>query len=208
LLAAYDAQLGGSADPNRDLWLAYNEEYCSQAEQASRAQEVMQLRAEARDLRAQLDRALADRDRVLGEMEAARAAGAAGEREADNLRAAVRHLEAELEMAVAKGTQAVRKHAGNCDDPAARLRADLRRLKDELSAERAEFEVERATWAEEKEKVLRYQRQLQLNYVQMFRRTRSLESEVESLTMELELEAKVNKAAALKHELHPHTIEL
>lgn len=63
---------------------------------------------------------------------------------------------------------------------------EVRRLRDELAAERA-------TWAEEKERVLRYQRQLQLNYVQMFRRTRSLEAEVESLTMELELETKANK---------------
>lgn len=51
-----------------------------------------------------------------------------------------------------------------------------------------DFEKERMVWAQEKEKVLRYQRQLQMNYVQMYRRTRALEAEVESLTIELELD--------------------
>ena len=70
----------------------------------------------------------------------------------------------------------------------------VERLREEISEERREFEQERVTWAQEKEKVLRYQRQLQLNYVQMFRRTKSLEAEVESLTLELELETKTGRA--------------
>lgn len=64
------------------------------------------------------------------------------------------------------------------------------RLLQELSSRRKSFEQERITWAQEKEKVLRYQRQLQLNYVQMFRRTRALEAEVESLNLELDLNSK------------------
>lgn len=75
-------------------------------------------------------------------------------------------------------------------DDVKQLNNELHRLKNQLLSERTDFEQERITWAQEKEKVLRYQRQLQLNYVQMFRRTRTLEAEVESLTMELELETK------------------
>ncbi|KDR08635.1 Leucine zipper putative tumor suppressor 2-like protein [Zootermopsis nevadensis] len=74
------------------------------------------------------------------------------------------------------------------------LMKEVDRLREELSEERNEFERERVTWAQEKEKVLRYQRQLQLNYVQMFRRTRTLETEVESLTLELELETKTGRS--------------
>jgi hypothetical protein len=89
------------------------------------------------------------------------------------------------------------------------------RLREEISEERREFEKERVTWAQEKEKVLRYQRQLQLNYVQMFRRTKSLEAEVESLTLELELETKTGRAT-INHTANKqlpaidmgHTIEL
>jgi len=95
------------------------------------------------------------------------------------------------------------------------LSKEVDRLREELLEERNEFEQERVTWAQEKEKVLRYQRQLQLNYVQMFRRTRTLEAEVESLTLELELETKTGRTTTN----HPgkkqlpaidmgHTIEL
>lgn len=75
-------------------------------------------------------------------------------------------------------------------DDAKQYKNELDKLKNQLLSERTDFEQERITWAQEKEKVLRYQRQLQLNYVQMFRRTRTLEAEVESLSMELELENK------------------
>lgn len=222
-----------------------------QALQASRlagrtqlAQEAAALRAENRDLRAELERSegqadglrrtLGDRDADLQRLQRAAEERDAALRDAAELRAVARHLEAELELAVAqaKGNQAVSKHnaishataksqpqtlSKNAaqDSPVAdaqqqlQLRGEVRRLREELAQERA-------TWAEEKEKVLRYQRQLQLNYVQMFRRTRSLEAEVESLTMELELETKSNKhknaftkAKGLPlPELHAQAIEL
>ncbi|XP_056631931.1 leucine zipper putative tumor suppressor 2 homolog isoform X3 [Diorhabda sublineata] len=66
--------------------------------------------------------------------------------------------------------------------------SELEKLREELAAKNKQFENERRTWIQEKEKVLRYQRQLQMNYVQMFRRTRALEAEIESLTVELELD--------------------
>lgn len=84
---------------------------------------------------------------------------------------------------------------------------DVERLQRELEIKRKDFELERLTWAQEKEKVLRYQRQLQLSYVQMFRRTRNLETEIESLNLELEM---CNKDGAKKMpsiEL-AHTVEL
>lgn len=61
-------------------------------------------------------------------------------------------------------------------------------LKKELDRRTRQFESERRTWAQEKEKVLKYQRQLQLNYVQIYRRSRALEAEIENLTVELELD--------------------
>lgn len=61
------------------------------------------------------------------------------------------------------------------------------RLKCELEAKETQFNSERRKWSEEKDKVLRYQKQLQLNYVQMFKRSRTLEAEVDGLRLELEL---------------------
>ncbi|XP_043912423.1 leucine zipper putative tumor suppressor 2 [Protopterus annectens] len=67
-----------------------------------------------------------------------------------------------------------------------RLRAELiyerRRNEDQMES----FEEERRTWHEEKEKVIRYQKQLQHNYIQMYRRNRELEREMRQLSLELE----------------------
>lgn len=88
----------------------------------------------------------------------------------------------------------------NCDEEVGNLKA-------ELELRKKEFEKERLIWAQEKEKVLRYQRQLQMNYVQMYRRTRALEDEVESLTIELELDKTGHKKKLSSSDL-TQTIEL
>lgn len=67
-----------------------------------------------------------------------------------------------------------------------RLRAELmyerRRSEDQLEG----FEEERRVWQEEKDKVIRYQKQLQQNYIQMYRRNRDLERVMRELSLELE----------------------
>ena len=57
---------------------------------------------------------------------------------------------------------------------------------EDVTSLRAEFERERAQWLDEKNKVIRYQKRLQLNYVQMYRKNRALEADVQQLTLELE----------------------
>lgn len=73
------------------------------------------------------------------------------------------------------------------------LRQHVDRLKAELIYERrtgeeqlSRFEEERRVWQEEKEKVIRYQKQLQQNYIQMYRRNRDLERVMRELSLELE----------------------
>ncbi|KAK7139925.1 hypothetical protein R3I94_012526 [Phoxinus phoxinus] len=67
-----------------------------------------------------------------------------------------------------------------------RLRAELmyerRRSEDQLEG----FDEERRVWQEEKDKVIRYQKQLQQNYIQMYRRNRDLERVMRELSLELE----------------------
>lgn len=65
--------------------------------------------------------------------------------------------------------------------------AMVERLKCELESKETQFNNERRKWSEEKDKVLLYQKQLQLNYVQMFKRSRSLEAEVDGLRLELDM---------------------
>ena len=59
-------------------------------------------------------------------------------------------------------------------------------LREQLQAADSLVETERLQWVEEKNKVIRYQKQLQLNYIQMQRKNTALEAEVEQLTLELE----------------------
>ncbi|XP_029312200.1 LOW QUALITY PROTEIN: leucine zipper putative tumor suppressor 2 homolog [Cottoperca gobio] len=73
------------------------------------------------------------------------------------------------------------------------MKVQMDRMRAELAFEcqRAEqqtggFEEERRIWQEEKEKVIRYQKQLQQNYVQMYRRNRDLEQLLQELSHELE----------------------
>ncbi|CAL8298773.1 unnamed protein product [Merluccius merluccius] len=73
------------------------------------------------------------------------------------------------------------------------LRQQVERLKAELMYERrtaeeqlSGFQDERRVWQEEKEKVIRYQKQLQQNYIQMYRRNRDLERAMRELSLELE----------------------
>ncbi|KAK6178199.1 hypothetical protein SNE40_013009 [Patella caerulea] len=66
------------------------------------------------------------------------------------------------------------------------LQNDRLKVKEKLDITQNTFDREREQWLIEKNKVIRYQKQLQLNYVQMFRKNRMLEAEVEQLTLELE----------------------
>ncbi|XP_054454974.1 leucine zipper putative tumor suppressor 2 homolog [Anoplopoma fimbria] len=73
------------------------------------------------------------------------------------------------------------------------MKAQMDRMRAELAFERQRadqqtggFEEERKIWQEEKDKVIRYQKQLQQNYVQMYRRNRELEQMLQELSQELE----------------------
>ena len=66
------------------------------------------------------------------------------------------------------------------------LRVELAKLKVAMEKTCLQFERERAQWLDEKNKVIRYQKHLQLNYVQMYRKNKMLETEVEQLMVELE----------------------
>lgn len=67
-----------------------------------------------------------------------------------------------------------------------RMRAELSFEHQRAEQQMSGFEEERRIWQEEKDKVIRYQKQLQQNYVQMYRRNRELEQLLQELSQELE----------------------
>lgn len=67
-----------------------------------------------------------------------------------------------------------------------RMRAELSFEQQQAEQQTAGFEEERRIWQEEKDKVIRYQKQLQQNYIQMYRRNRELQQLLQELSQELE----------------------
>uniref|UniRef100_K7GJY3 NEDD4 binding protein 3 n=1 Tax=Pelodiscus sinensis TaxID=13735 RepID=K7GJY3_PELSI len=61
------------------------------------------------------------------------------------------------------------------------LWAELLRARRQGQLQAVNFELERKTWQEEKEKVLRYQREIQAGYMEMYHRSQALERELRQL---------------------------
>lgn len=74
-----------------------------------------------------------------------------------------------------------------------RLRRQLR--EEESAQERlvSSFEQERQTWNKEKDRVIKYQKQLQINYLQMHKKNRDLERVLKEQTAELESRTELGK---------------
>ncbi|KAM6182750.1 leucine zipper putative tumor suppressor 2 isoform 1-T2 [Erethizon dorsatum] len=86
----------------------------------------------------------------------------------------------------AKVQRAVAGAGGSLRAQVERLRTELQRERRRGEEQRDSFEGERLAWQVEKEQVIRYQKQLQHNYIQMYRRNRQLEQELQQLSLELE----------------------
>ncbi|XP_037133597.1 leucine zipper putative tumor suppressor 2 homolog isoform X1 [Syngnathus acus] len=160
----------------------------AQVELAGRVSEAGSLRGQLRDARAELSNAQA----LLQEAGVTARARAA---ELDVCENELQRRKSEAEL--------LREKSARLEDELARLREPdgerdalrelVERIRGELALERQRaerqvggFEEERRTWQEEKDKVLRYQQQLQENYVTMYRRNRQLELLLRDLSQELE----------------------
>ncbi|XP_023062215.1 leucine zipper putative tumor suppressor 2 isoform X2 [Piliocolobus tephrosceles] len=184
----------------------------SQAELVQKGSELVALRVALREARATLR---VSEGRARGLQEAARARELELEacsqelqrhrQEAERLREKAGQLDAEAaglrEPAVppatadpfllaesdeAKVQRAAAGVGGSLRAQVERLRVELQRERRRGEEQRDSFEGERLAWQAEKEQVIRYQKQLQHNYIQMYRRNRQLEQELQQLSLELE----------------------
>lgn len=72
--------------------------------------------------------------------------------------------------------------AGGCGaSTEERLRAELLLERRQSEAQAMAFEEERQTWQTEKDKVIRYQKELQASYLEMYRRSEVMERELHQL---------------------------
>ncbi|XP_077205648.1 leucine zipper putative tumor suppressor 2 isoform X2 [Paroedura picta] len=180
----------------------------SQAEVVQRGNELVLLRAQLREARAELQ---ANEEQVLGLQEVARTKAlelevcanelARRRSEAELLREKLGRLEHELGGLRSAGGDLC-PLLSECDEAKAQrqaadtlhgLRGQAERLRAELLGERRRgeeqreaFLAERVTWQSEKDRVIRYQKQLQHNYIQMYQHNREMERQLRHLSLELE----------------------
>lgn len=154
-------------------------------------QELVELRIQVKDLRMELER----RDSEMRELAMAKKSL---QNEVVNLKNIVdganedyslRELASQKEIIISRD-QEIEKLQNELQG----LQAKAKAFKDEADRYRESFETEKAHWLDEKEKVIRYQKQLQLNYVQMYKKNKTLEGEIEQLNKTIADQKKKSKS--------------
>lgn len=153
--------------------------------------EISLLKQQLREAQAELAQKLAEIFNLKTQLRGSRAQAQAQDAELARLREAVQSLQEQAPREEAPGScetddcksRGLLGEAGGSEagDGAEQLRAELlqERLRGQEQALR--FEQERRTWQEEKERVLRYQREIQGGYMDMYRRNQALEQELQAL---------------------------
>ncbi|XP_006873505.1 PREDICTED: NEDD4-binding protein 3 [Chrysochloris asiatica] len=155
--------------------------------------EISLLKQQLREAQAELAQKLAEIFSLKTQLRGSRVQAQAQDAELARLREAVRNLQeqAQTPQVEAPGScetddcksRGLLGEAGSSEarDGAEQLWAELlqERLRGQEQALR--FEQERRTWQEEKDRVLRYQREIQGGYIDMYRRNQALEQELRAL---------------------------
>ncbi|XP_005071897.1 NEDD4-binding protein 3 isoform X2 [Mesocricetus auratus] len=153
--------------------------------------EISLLKQQLREAQAELAQKLAEIFSLKTQLRGSRAQAQAQDAELARLRETVRSLQEQAPREAAPGScetddcksRGLLGEAGGSEarEGAEQLRAELlqERLRGQEQALR--FEQERQTWQEEKERVLRYQREIQGGYMDMYRRNQALEEELRVL---------------------------
>uniref|UniRef100_A0A8C1F5G4 Leucine zipper, putative tumor suppressor 2b n=1 Tax=Cyprinus carpio carpio TaxID=630221 RepID=A0A8C1F5G4_CYPCA len=160
-----------------------------QADLAQRVGELVTLRGQLREVRAelqtcqsQLQEAHTASHTPTLELEVCENELQRRKSENELLREKISHLEEESSHLRTDDSEELKAHKQQID----RLKAELAYERQRASNQASAFESERKSWEEEKDKVIRYQTQLQQNYVQMYKRNRDLERSLRQLSLELE----------------------
>lgn len=165
---------------------------CPYPQVCQKTAEISLLKQQLREAQAELAQKLAEIFSLKTQLRGSRAQAQAQDAELARLREAVRSLKEQAPREEAPGicetddckSRGLLGEAGGSEaseGATEQLRAELlqERLRGQEQALR--FEQERQTWQEEKERVLRYQREIQGGYMDMYRRNQALEQELRVL---------------------------
>uniref|UniRef100_A0A671Q638 Leucine zipper putative tumor suppressor 1-like n=1 Tax=Sinocyclocheilus anshuiensis TaxID=1608454 RepID=A0A671Q638_9TELE len=163
----------------------------SQADVGNKLSEIVSLKASLKESRCkmeELEKKIKEYEEALHQRSAEVEVSNEFQRkknEADLLREKVNLLEMDIknmkqDLAMAKEDKTLNHNGGT------RLRGELKEEKQKKHKMMYSFQQERQTWNKEKDKVIRYQKQLQYNYLQMYRKNKDLEKILRELTAEMD----------------------
>ncbi|XP_056430659.1 NEDD4-binding protein 3 [Hyla sarda] len=161
----------------------------SKWEISQKAGEISLLKQQLRDCQAEITQKMGEVFLMKTQLRDAKHLAKEKERESTDLKARLQALEASKE----KSPTSTQGNIFSVDDPKwaqkeASEASELERVKAELMLERRQneaqllnFEKERKIWKDEKEKVLRYQKEIQAGYLEMYHRNLALERQLQEV---------------------------
>ncbi|KAJ8246557.1 hypothetical protein GJAV_G00252740 [Gymnothorax javanicus] len=144
----------------------------TQWEVCQKSGEISLLKQQVRDAQAEVAQKLSEIFHLKTQVREARAEGRAKDAQIQLLQLASQRE---------SGTETRGSGTGLVGGAEERLRAELLLERRQSEAQASAFEVERRTWQAEKDKVIRYQKELQASYLDMYQRNQALERELEQL---------------------------
>ncbi|XP_068133128.1 NEDD4-binding protein 3 [Hyperolius riggenbachi] len=153
----------------------------SKWEISQKAGEISLLKQHLRDSQGEVTQKMGEVFLMKTQLREAKALAREKEREAASLKACLHALEDAKDkpsLAPSLETHGHPKENHEALD-IERLRAELMLERRQNEAQMLNFENERKTWKEEKEKVLRYQKEIQASYLEMYHRNQALERQIQ-----------------------------
>ncbi|KAG8578532.1 hypothetical protein GDO81_010521 [Engystomops pustulosus] len=154
---------------------------------SQKAGEISLLKQQLRDCQAEITQKMGEIFLMKTQLREAKTLAREKEKESTDLKARLQALEVAKEKSPT-GTQGNISGADDskwCQKESSEA-SDLERVKAELMLERRQneaqmlnFEIERKIWKEEKDKVLRYQKEIQASYLEMYHRNLALERQLQ-----------------------------
>uniref|UniRef100_A0A8D0DJM5 NEDD4 binding protein 3 n=1 Tax=Salvator merianae TaxID=96440 RepID=A0A8D0DJM5_SALMN len=147
----------------------------AQEEMAQKLSEIFSLKTQLRDARTELQAKDSQLTQLGDSFQTSPERGSPVPPRDSPMQACQDFLGCETDDSKCRGMQ------GESAEGAEWLWAELLRERRQAQLRAANFEQERRTWQEEKEKVLRYQREIQASYMEMYHRNQALERQLSEL---------------------------
>ncbi|XP_039504777.1 NEDD4-binding protein 3-A [Pimephales promelas] len=153
----------------------------TQWEVCQKSGEIALLKQQFRDSQAEVTQKLSDIFLLKTQLHEARNQIQSKDSQIDMLQMALQGARRKCPLPAFEDTRVDAGETGGASATEERLRAELLLERRQNEAQTSAFENERSTWQNEKEKVIRYQKELQASYLEMYHKNEALEKELAML---------------------------